>query len=144
MAPAQLQFLLPRAVVGTYAHTCVAAALGAADAAQPRAACACLGQPPSAWQRAHLHAAAPHGQAGLRGGEGGEPHANYARVGTARARCSSKISTRSCLHKHPVLDTSTCGLAAMTSASHAEGRQFDPGQVYALSHKKRSRVWAGK
>ena len=25
---------------------------------------------------------------------------------------------------------STCGLAAMTSAPHAEGRQFDPGQVY--------------
>ena len=23
----------------------------------------------------------------------------------------------------------TCGLVAMTSASHAEGRQFDPGQV---------------
>ena len=28
---------------------------------------------------------------------------------------------------------STCGLVAMTSASHAEGRQFDPGQVYDLS-----------
>ena len=27
---------------------------------------------------------------------------------------------------------STCGLVAMTSASHAEGRQFDPGLVYAL------------
>ena len=25
---------------------------------------------------------------------------------------------------------STCGLAAMTSAPHAEGRQLDPGQVY--------------
>ena len=25
---------------------------------------------------------------------------------------------------------STCGLVAMTSASHDEGRQFDPGQVY--------------
>ena len=25
---------------------------------------------------------------------------------------------------------STCGLVAMTSASHAEGRQLDPGQVY--------------
>ena len=24
----------------------------------------------------------------------------------------------------------TCGLVAMTSAPHAEGRQFDPGQVY--------------
>ena len=31
------------------------------------------------------------------------------------------------------LFTSTCGLVAMTSASHAEGRQFDPGQVYDLS-----------
>ena len=28
---------------------------------------------------------------------------------------------------------STCGLVAMTSASHAEGRQFDPGQVYDSS-----------
>ena len=28
---------------------------------------------------------------------------------------------------------STCGLVAMTSAQHAEGRQFDPGQVYAGS-----------
>ena len=27
---------------------------------------------------------------------------------------------------------STCGLVAMTSASHAEGRQFDPGQVYCF------------
>ena len=27
--------------------------------------------------------------------------------------------------------TCTCGLVAMTSASHAEGRQFDPGQVYS-------------
>ena len=28
------------------------------------------------------------------------------------------------------LQSCTCGLVAMTSASHAEGRQFDPGQVY--------------
>ena len=28
---------------------------------------------------------------------------------------------------------STCGLVAITSASHAEGRQFDPGQVYVRS-----------
>ena len=26
--------------------------------------------------------------------------------------------------------TCACGLVAMTSASHAEGREFDPGQVY--------------
>ena len=32
---------------------------------------------------------------------------------------------------------STCGLVAMTSASHAEGRQFDPGQVYELSYVTR-------
>jgi hypothetical protein len=30
---------------------------------------------------------------------------------------------------------STCGLVAMTSASHAEGRQFDPGQVYCGSRR---------
>ena len=28
---------------------------------------------------------------------------------------------------------STCGLVAMTSAQHAEGRQLDPGQVYAAT-----------
>ena len=28
------------------------------------------------------------------------------------------------------MSSCTCGLVAMTSASHAEGRQFDPGQVY--------------
>ena len=27
----------------------------------------------------------------------------------------------------------TCGLVAMTSASHTEGRHFDPGQVYHLA-----------
>ena len=27
---------------------------------------------------------------------------------------------------------STCGLVAMTSAQHAEGRQFDPGWVYSI------------
>ena len=31
-----------------------------------------------------------------------------------------------------VVFTCTCGLVAMTSAQHAEGRQFDPGQVYLL------------
>ena len=33
-------------------------------------------------------------------------------------------------HNYP----STCGLVAMTSASHAEGRQLDPGQVYECCH----------
>ena len=28
--------------------------------------------------------------------------------------------------------TGTCGLVVMTSPSHGEGRQFDPGQVYAV------------
>jgi hypothetical protein len=36
---------------------------------------------------------------------------------------------------------STCGLVAMTSASHAEGRQFDPGQVYFSPQRI---AWAGK
>ena len=34
---------------------------------------------------------------------------------------------------------STCGLVAMASASHAEGRQFDPGQVYPSSHQAQRR-----
>ena len=33
-----------------------------------------------------------------------------------------------------------CGLVAMTSASHAEGRQFDPGQVYFRSRQATSHV----
>ena len=32
----------------------------------------------------------------------------------------------------------TCGLVAMTSASHAEGRQFDPGQVYYYAARTKS------
>jgi hypothetical protein len=41
---------------------------------------------------------------------------------------------------------STCGLVAMTSASHAEGRQFDPGQVYFSPQRiaglaRTSRCW---
>ena len=31
-----------------------------------------------------------------------------------------------------IVPQSTCGLVAMTSASHAKGRQFDPGQVYFM------------
>ena len=38
------------------------------------------------------------------------------------AHCRSFILT--------LIESSTCGLVAMTSTSHAEGRQFDPGQVY--------------
>ena len=40
-----------------------------------------------------------------------------------------------CLFPHP-RSQGTCGLVAMTSASHAEGRQFDPGQVYLLPTKE--------
>ena len=38
----------------------------------------------------------------------------------------------SVLHTETLESQGTCGLVAMTSASHAEGRQFDPGQVYFL------------
>ena len=38
------------------------------------------------------------------------------------AHCRSFILT--------LIESSTCGLVAMTSAPHAECRQFDPGQVY--------------
>ena len=31
---------------------------------------------------------------------------------------------------HYAIKCSTCGLVAMTSAPHAEGRQLEPGQVY--------------
>ena len=34
------------------------------------------------------------------------------------------------IFENEACSNSTCSLAAMTSASHAEGRQFDPGQVY--------------
>ena len=38
--------------------------------------------------------------------------------------------------------SSTCGLVAMTSASHAEGRQLDPGQVYVFRQSTHLR-WQG-
>ena len=46
-----------------------------------------------------------------------------------------------CVQKKTMGDTnrvlqSTCGLVAMTSAQHAEGRQFDPGQVYVQNANK--------
>ena len=34
--------------------------------------------------------------------------------------------------------SSTCGLVAMTSAPHAEGPQFDPGQVYTFAAGRRA------
>ena len=46
------------------------------------------------------------------------PHRGQQRAWHAQLACDSHIVV------------STCGLVAMTSASHAEGRQFDPGQVY--------------
>ena len=49
-----------------------------------------------------------------------------------------KLTTqeRRCLYKCvsvPAWVRTTCGLMAMTSVSHAEGRQLDPGQVYCCS-----------
>ena len=56
--------------------------------------------------------------------------------------CPAHISIRSCGANIRLMSTwsdtcpgqrhaqGTCGLVAMTSASHAEGRQLDPGQVY--------------
>ena len=44
---------------------------------------------------------------------------------------------------------STCGLVAMTSPSHGEGRQLDPGQVYKHTHASgcgrlgKWKVWGG-
>ena len=45
---------------------------------------------------------------------------------TAKSDCVENCSRKA----RQSLSASTCGLVAMTSASHAEGRQFDPGQVY--------------
>ncbi len=39
---------------------------------------------------------------------------------------------------------STCGLVAMTSAPHAEGRQFDPGQVYFVATTMRCAARPGR
>ena len=44
-----------------------------------------------------------------------------------------------------MFSTSTCGLVAMTSAQHAEGRQFDPGQVYfGVAPAGGQRRWQGQ
>jgi hypothetical protein len=47
----------------------------------------------------------------------------------AKRRGVSPYSTP-CGTPFALYDNSTSGLVAMTSASHAEGRQFDPGLVY--------------
>ena len=54
-----------------------------------------------------------------------------------KLRSDRKILLHRCYHfdnnvEQPKIafQSCTCGLVAMTSASHAEGRQFDPGQVY--------------
>jgi hypothetical protein len=52
---------------------------------------------------------------------------------------SEPLSFIAGLYRNMVI--STCGLVAMTSASHAEGRQFDPGQVYCPDH--RWQAWMG-
>ena len=41
---------------------------------------------------------------------------------------------------HGPIVTSTRGLVAMTSASHAEGRQFDPGQVYSIARPQQGQT----
>ena len=52
---------------------------------------------------------------------------------STRSHCALKIPGIIFVHSqvcHPDFGlNSTCGLVAMTSASHAEGRQSDPGQV---------------
>ena len=57
-----------------------------------------------------------------------------------RAACDCVVHSAQSLelsHLYMARDTegamSTRGLVAMTSAQHAEGRQFDPGRVYATS-----------
>ena len=54
-------------------------------------------------------------------------------------RMSAALILKNCLWYLKIIASSkprtcTCGLVAMTSASHAEGRQFDPGQVYDSSN----------
>ena len=48
----------------------------------------------------------------------------------ARGRRLNTSHPYSRVYKSAKSNISTCGLVAMTSASHAEGRQLDPGQVY--------------
>ena len=48
---------------------------------------------------------------------------------TTRPSPASPISHRQAAKGASRSLTCTCGLVAMTSAQHAEGRQFDPGQV---------------
>ena len=43
-------------------------------------------------------------------------------------QCDRGMQRRASILEEGVI--STCGLVAMTSAQHAEGRPFDPGQVY--------------
>ena len=43
-------------------------------------------------------------------------------------QCDRGMQRRASIQEESVI--STCGLVAMTSAQHAEGRQFDPSQVY--------------
>ena len=49
------------------------------------------------------------------------------RSGPGRWLKAPRFLRKFCLEK--LVRTGTCGLVAMTSASHAVGRQFDPGQV---------------
>ena len=61
-----------------------------------------------------------------------EREARILKVGSSSPLGSAYLMF-SCIVYARKIGQSTCGLVAMTSASHAEGRQFDPGQVYALT-----------
>ena len=50
---------------------------------------------------------------------------------TATARCVPRAQIATVNAVRLLISVSTCGLVAMTSAPHAEGRQVDPGQVYS-------------
>ena len=69
--------------------------------------------------------ATPTVESSRSGGPGGR---RGGRLGK-RVRCALYLGLRKRNRQHAIAFSSTCGLVAMTSASHAEGRQFDPGQV---------------
>ena len=82
------------------------------------------------WQGAHGPQAASAGDATHRGARAHDHKVK----GLALCRLMSALSVLCHVHAEAVSFCwshvgSTCGLVAMTSASHAEGRQFDPGQV---------------
>ena len=70
------------------------------------------------------------------GGGVGAPYARTAMLNHAQANghlnrqsYNDALNVRDATLQYSRRLKGTCGLVAMTSASHAEGRQFDPGQV---------------